>query len=337
MLRTTAIWNRDSILELLTRELSRTVRENGQLSVMLVGIDHFPSIQRDHGQSQGEAVVGEVAKRLTAALRTYDHVGRYNTEQLLIVAPGYTLATALPLAESLRQAVADAAIDVSKTSLRVTVSISVACLDEFQFQDEDDLLRTLERVLYRTTINDSNRVIAAGKLGSLKAQIRPTRRRIRLSVVLAVALAVGFLALFFVAPAWTCAPFRVADIFDSSELPPPQPPDCFTTADHPSDAILQMLDTQREAQGLQLQRTITCKVRFSSSASAARTARLKNQQWMDEVYAGGVIHYRRHVLLAASEDVSGGTLFTVELCLMPWWTYVNGAGDQCWNQLAFWK
>jgi diguanylate cyclase (GGDEF)-like protein len=336
MLRSTAIWNRDSILELLTRELSRSLRENGQLCVMLVGIDHFANIPRDYGQSQGEAVIGEVAKRLTGALRTYDHVGRYNTEQLLIVAPGYTLSEALPIAESLRQAVANAAIEVGKASLHVTVCISVATLDDFQFQDEDDLLRTLERVLYRTAATSSNRVVAAGKLGALKAQIRPARRRIRLSVIVALVIAVGFLSLFFVAPAWTCAPLRVTDILDSSELPPPLPPDCFSTIDNPSDAVLQSLDTEREAQGLQLQRTYTCKIR-SASAAIARANRSKDQQWMDEVYSGGTLYRRRHVVLVASEDVRGGTLFTFEICLMPWWKYVNGAGDQCWSQLAFWK
>jgi diguanylate cyclase (GGDEF)-like protein len=336
MLRSTAIWNRDSILELLTRELARALRENGQLCVMLVGIDHFPSMQRDYGQSQSESVVGEVAKRLTGTLRTYDHVGRYNTEQLLIVAPGYTLSEALPVAESVRQAVADTSIEIVKTIQRVTVCISVASLDDSHFQDADDLLRTLERVLYRTSASGSNRVVAAGKLGGLKAQIRPARRRIHLSTVVAVVLGVGFLALFFVAPAWTCAPLRLTDILDSSELPPPLPPDCFTTPDHPSDALLQSLDTAREAQGVQLQRTYTCKIR-SSSAAITRANRSKNQQWMDEVYSGGILYRRRHVVIVASEDVPGGTLFTFEICLMPWWQYVNGAGDQCWSQLAFWQ
>src|SRR5437868_15473159 len=105
MLRSTAIWNRDSILELLTRELSRSLCENGQLCVMLVGIDHFANIPRDYGQSQGEAAIGALAKRLTGALTTYEHVVRHNTEQLLIVAPAYTLSEALASAESLRLAV----------------------------------------------------------------------------------------------------------------------------------------------------------------------------------------------------------------------------------------
>jgi diguanylate cyclase (GGDEF)-like protein len=336
MLRSTAIWNRDSILELLTRELARTARENGQLSVMLVGIDQFQEISREHGQTQAEAVVAEIAKRLSSALRPYDHVGRYNTEQLLIVAPGYMLSDAMPVAEKLREAIADSPIVLARTNLRATVCISVASLDDSEFHDDDDLLRTLERVLYRTsTMNGGNKVVAAGKLAEIKARIRPARR-LNAPVVIAVTLAVGFLALFFVAPAWTCAPFRASDIIDSSELPPPLPPDCFPTADRPSDAILQALDSQREAQGLALQRTVTCKVRLPAG-SAGRAARVRNQKWMDEVYSGGSIQYHRHVLLAASEESAGGTLFTVELSLMPWWKYVNGAGDTCWSQLAFWK
>ena len=336
MLRSTAIWNRDSILELLTRELARTVRENGQLSVMLVGIDRFQEISREHGQTQAEAVVGEVAKRLSSALRPYDHVGRYNTEQLLVVTPGYMLSDAMPVAEKLRDAIADSSIAIGGANLRATVCICVASLDDSEFHDEDDLLRTLERVLYRTsTMNGGNKVVAAGKLAEIKARIRPTRR-VNVPLITGLVLAVAFGSLFFVAPAWTCAPFRVGDIIDSSELPPPLPPDCFPTPDRPSDAILQTLDSQREAQGLALQRTVTCKVRFQAG-SAGRLAHVRNQQWMDEVYSGGTIQYRRHVLLAASEDSPNGTLFTVELSLMPWWKYVNGAGDKCWGQLAFWK
>ncbi len=335
MLRSTAIWNRDSILELLTRELARSVRENAHLTVMLVGIDQFQEISHEHGQSQAEAVVAEVAKRLTSTMRPYDHVGRYNTEQLLVVAPGYTLSDALPVAEKLRDAVVTLPITIARTDLRATVCISVASLDDSQFRDEDDLLRTLERVLYRTSLDGGNKVVAAGKLAEVTARIRPSRR-INLPLVIAGTLAVGFLALFFVAPAWTCAPFRVADIIDSSELPPPLPPDCFVTTDHPSHATLQVLDTQREAQGLAPQRTVTCKVHYPSGA-AGRAAHLRNEKWMDEVYSGGIIQYHRHVLLVASEDSASDTLFTVELSLMPWWKFVNGAGDKCWGQLAFWN
>jgi diguanylate cyclase (GGDEF)-like protein len=335
MLRSTAIWNRDSILELLSRELARTARENGQLCVMMAGIDQFQTISRDRGQSQSEAVVGEVAKRLTAGVRPYDHVGRYSAEQLLIVTPGYTLGEATTVAEKLREAVADAPVEVSGGGLRITATISLVGLDDFDFKDEDDLLRTLEQVLYRAAAGGGNRVVTVGRIANIQARIRPARR-VSIPLVLATALLLGFVALFFVAPAWTCAPFRAAEIIDSSELPPPLPPDCFPSVDHPSDALLLSLDTHREAQGLMLQRTITCKVKLASGP-AGRTARTRQQQWIDEVYSGGSLQMRRHVLLAATEDVPGGTLFTVELCLMPWWKYVNGAGDSCWGQLGFWK
>ena len=50
-----------------------------------------------------------------------------------------------------------------------------------------------------------------------------------------------------------------------------------------------------------------------------------------------VLQDKRHVLIAATEKVQGGALFTVEQCLMPWWTYFKQPQDRCWEQAEFWK
>ena len=336
MLRSTAIWNRDSILELLSRELARSIKENSHVCVMLAGIDQFQDINRDHGQAQGEMVVGEVARRLTAGMRAFDHVGRYSTEQLLIVTPGHTLAEGMALGEKLRGAIAETDIVAANDKFRVTLTISVAGLDESRFQDDQDLLRTLERAAYRSSINGGNKVVPAGEVPLPNARIRSARRRLPLSIIIPGVLVAIFILLYFVAPAWTCAPLRLGELLDASELPPPLPVDCFPSADQPSEAVLQSLDSQREAEGLTLQRTLTCKVRLLSGA-AGRATRARQQQWMEEVYSGGTLQVRRHVLLATTEDVPGGIVFTVELCVMPWWRYVNEAGDSCWSQLGFWR
>src|SRR5579862_1056012 len=102
--RTTAIWNQDSILELLTRELDRTAREGGDLCVMLAALDSSANASREQ-QAQSESILGEIAKRFTSLLRSYDHIGRYSSDQLLIVVPGSSLASVLPVAEKLRQSV----------------------------------------------------------------------------------------------------------------------------------------------------------------------------------------------------------------------------------------
>jgi hypothetical protein len=150
---------------------------------------------------------------------------------------------------------------------------------------------------------------------------------------LAIAFVLVLTGVLLVAPSWTCAPFRLGDLIDPGELPPPLPPNCAPTAEGPSDATLRTIDSQREEMGLALQETLTCKV-ASPKGSRAHPA---DPQWTQRMYVGGVLRYKRHVLIAATQDVPGGTLFTVERSLMPWWEFVDQSGTDCWNEVEFWK
>jgi len=161
-------------------------------------------------------------------------------------------------------------------------------------------------------------------------QFSPNQIPLGVGWVLLGALALLIAAVLLLAPSWTCAPFRLGDLADPGELPPPLPPDCVSTTEEPSPATIQALENQRQEMRLVLQGTLTCKV------SSSRTHRL-DPQWLQRMYIGGTLRYRRHVLLAATQEVTGGTLFTVERCLMPWWQYINQSGTDCWSQLAFWK
>ena len=336
MNRPAAIWNRDSILELLNRERLRSAREGGPLGVMLSGVDQSRTIFSEQGQSKADAVLGEVAKRMSSLLRPYDHVGRYSSEQLLIVAPGCKAENIFPLAEKLREGIAESPLDASGTRVPVTVSLAVATAAEgsqHQDQDEEALLRELDKVLYRAQINGGNRVEWLGKAQAEKPPI-PSERRVSIPLVLAGLLLLGILAVFVFAPAWACTPFRIGDILDSSELPAPLPLNCQPTSDTPSDATLQSLESQRLARGLMLQSTVTCKIVLPAGAHASR---MRDPHPLENLYPGGTIEYKRHILIAASQDVPGGTLCTVELCLTPWWKYIDEAGDRCWAQLEFWK
>jgi diguanylate cyclase (GGDEF)-like protein len=333
MNRPAAIWNRDSILELLARELLRTAREGGDLGVILAGIDQSRTINSEHGQAQGELVLGEVAKRLSGLLRPYDHVGRYSTEQLLIVAPGCKPGNVLPLAEKLRADLAESPLEISGTRIPVTVSLALATSADLPSQDEEAVLRELDQALYRAQVNGGNRVESVGKIKSTKPRVNHWPD-INIPLVLAGLLVAGVLAVFAFAPAWACAPFRLGDILDTSELPPPLPGNCQPTTETPSEATLQSLETQRQARGLMLQSTVTCKIVFPTGAHSKAQ---HDPHPLESLYPDGTIEYHRHVLIATSQDVPGGTLCTVELCLTPWWKYIDQSGDRCWDQLVFWK
>jgi diguanylate cyclase (GGDEF)-like protein len=326
MVRATAIWNQDSIVELLTRELARTTREGGDLCVMLAGIDP-PTPGRRDGQPASDPLLSEIAKRFSALLRPYDHVGHFGTDQLLIVVSGCNLASMLPVAEKLRQSVAQTPIEAAGAKL--TVSLALA---DGSFHSEEELLRELGGLLYRAQAKGGNRVESAKKLAAPPRL--PNQRRIRLPLLLGGAVVAALVVLYFVAPSTLCTPFLLRDIFSSNELPPPLPSDCASTAEHPSEATLRSLDSQRESRGLILEGTITCKI--NSSGPKDRSAQI-DQQWLDTIYVNGTMQYKRNVLLATSESVKGGTLFTVEQSVMPWWTYITQPQDRCWEQAEFWK
>jgi diguanylate cyclase (GGDEF)-like protein len=329
MVRATAIWNQDSVVELLTRELARTEREGGDLCVMLAGID-LPKTGFPQQQALMDSVLGEVAKRFAALLRAYDHVGRYGSHQLLIVVPGLSQTEVLPIAEELRQAVAQSPVEVAGTSLPLTVSVA---LSDGSRRNEPELFRELNGLLYRAQAEGGNRVEVTKALPTAPALPRP-RRRIRLSLWVGVTLVAALGALAYFIPSTLCAPFLLSDVASSNELPPPLPADCQPTTERPSNATMEILDRQREARSLQLLGTITCKI--ASSGPKDRSVQI-DQQWLDTIYINGAMQYKRNVLLAAPEKVQGGTLFTVEQCIMPWWSYVSQPQDRCWEQAEFWK
>jgi hypothetical protein len=97
---------------------------------------------------------------------------------------------------------------------------------------------------------------------------------------------------------------------------------------------MKSLESQREARGLQLEGTTTCKITFAGPKDHSLQV---DQQWLDSIYVNGVLQDKRHVLIAATEKVNGGALFTVEECLMPAWTYFKQPQDRCWEQAEFWK
>ncbi|HKS73081.1 MAG TPA: GGDEF domain-containing protein [Terriglobales bacterium] len=328
MTRATAIWNQESIVELLTRELARTAREGGDLAVMLAGIDSAKSGNRD--STQNDTALSEIAKRFSALLRTYDHVGRYGSEQLLVVIPGCDLNEVLPVAEKLRQSIAEVPIPASGNGIPVTVSIALV---NGNARDEQDLLREASGLLHRAQVQGGNRVELVKKLPGAVQRIAP-KRKLRLSLLIAGVALAAVAVLWFVAPSSFCTPFLLHDALSSSELPPPLPADCAPTSERPSDATIQGLETQRQARGLVLEGTVTCKI--SSSGPKDHSAQI-DQQWLDTIYVNGTMQYKRHVLLAAHENVKGGTLFTVEQCVMPLWTYVSQPQDRCWEAAEFWR
>jgi diguanylate cyclase (GGDEF)-like protein len=155
----TALLNRMAILEALDREAARCRRENKPLAAIMGDVDNFKNINDSHGHQAGDAVLREIARRLSASLRAYDSIGRYGGEEFLIVAPGSDLAGAVELAERLRQSVSAQPISTEGAPIRATVSLGVAVSDG-EAGKLQKLLRQADESLYAAKKAGRNRVEA---------------------------------------------------------------------------------------------------------------------------------------------------------------------------------
>src|SRR5262249_44565109 len=121
----THLWNRGMILDLLSRELNRSHREQENIGVILCDLDHFKAINDTHGHLIGDEVLRETARRLLGSVRSYDYVGRYGGEEFLIMLSNCPAHHAIHRAEQIRRALADKPIQTAVGPLSVTMSLGV--------------------------------------------------------------------------------------------------------------------------------------------------------------------------------------------------------------------
>jgi diguanylate cyclase (GGDEF)-like protein len=95
----------------------------------MIDVDHFKAINDRHGHPAGDAVLRHIGPLLMTAARAQDLAARYGGEELCLVLPGTTRATAALIGESVRRAIAARAVVVGATPLSVTASVGVAAVE----------------------------------------------------------------------------------------------------------------------------------------------------------------------------------------------------------------
>ncbi len=154
----TGLLNRAEILGCLDRELVRSSRDHNPLAVLLADVDHFKTVNDSLGHLAGDAVLREVAKRLTSGLRIYDGAGRYGGEEFLLLLPGCDLEAATRRAEEIRKQVSHTPIQVPEGKHAVTVSLGVTVAKDATARDPLAILEAADKALYLAKNNGRNRV-----------------------------------------------------------------------------------------------------------------------------------------------------------------------------------
>ena len=153
--------NRRHFLELAEHELARARRYAEEVSVLMLDLDHFKSINDQHGHPVGDLVLQRLVQVCQATLRAEDAVGRLGGEEFAVLLPESGLKKATEVAERLCRAVAAAEVPLEgKPLLRFTASIGVATLAQ-EDCNIGEVLGRADKALYEAKNAGRNRVVAS--------------------------------------------------------------------------------------------------------------------------------------------------------------------------------
>ncbi|MFP5348266.1 MAG: diguanylate cyclase [Gammaproteobacteria bacterium] len=155
----TGVAHHARILDVLKREIAS--RGDRPVSIVMVDLDRFKSINDTYGHPAGDKALQAVAARLRAVARRDDVVGRYGGDEFVVVLKHASLATARRIAERLREGVGREAVDIGGRRMRVTLSAGVAVTANGE--DAESLLARADAALYQAKHAGRNRVVAAGR------------------------------------------------------------------------------------------------------------------------------------------------------------------------------
>ncbi len=111
----------------LARELARpSSHHTGQVSVAVVDLDHFKSVNDRYGHAVGDQVLIRAAELLATVLRASDLIVRSGGEEFLVLMPGTEANAAAAGCERIRRAVSEEPWEEIAPGLRLTTSVGLA-------------------------------------------------------------------------------------------------------------------------------------------------------------------------------------------------------------------
>ena len=146
------VLNRRGIEMKLAQELKHVQRGRHKLSVALIDVDYFKSINDIQGHAAGDAALRDVAETISTHLRGRDHLGRYGGDEFLLVLPNTPVGVALGVTERLNQAVSQRTQTGNNMPLTLSIGLTEAVLDD----NAVTLIARADKALYQAKADGRN-------------------------------------------------------------------------------------------------------------------------------------------------------------------------------------
>lgn len=154
----TGLWNREKLANVFSREKERALQDGTPLSLILIDLDHFKSVNDRYGHDAGDGALAFVAQTLINRLRTIDLATRVGGEEFAVLLPGTPGDIARRIAEDLRRNLEKDPYYYQGHAIQLTLSAGV-CEFGADGTSWEKLYRTADTRLYSSKSAGRNRTL----------------------------------------------------------------------------------------------------------------------------------------------------------------------------------
>jgi diguanylate cyclase (GGDEF)-like protein len=153
----TSLANRTRFLDVFERERNHAARNDTDLSLLLLDLDHFKQVNDRYGHDVGDEVLKYVSATISHRLRKTDLACRLGGEEFGILLPGASLDRAISIAETIRKNIAD--IPYAKGDKLIPLSVSIGAAEYgYDGRDLESLYAVADGHLYKAKAAGRNQV-----------------------------------------------------------------------------------------------------------------------------------------------------------------------------------
>ena len=157
----TGLYNHRYFEEVIESEFYRAKRHTHPLSLIMLDIDYFKSVNEAYGHRFGDLVLKQFAKKLRKLVRLHDHVIRFGDEEFVVILPGSDSAGTLRLAQRISCATKIFDFGDLKNKVKINLSIAAVSYPEDGIYKSMDFIGLADKILDRAKECGGNRVYSS--------------------------------------------------------------------------------------------------------------------------------------------------------------------------------